>query len=96
MKTKRRVGTLTSGAVMIVSGAALLWHSLSGTVSLQAVFRFWPLIIISLGAELLASDRDPDGRKYDIGAVILMFTVLLFALAMGAAQVYMERFGAAL
>ena len=43
--------------------------------------------MIGLGAEILFSDSD--GVRYDGAAVVMMFTVLLFAMGMAAAEIYM-------
>lgn len=87
MKRTRRVGSLTSGAVMIVTGGALLCHTLFGLTNYRDIFRFWPLVIIGLGAEILFSDRED--VRYDGAAVVMMFSVLLFSMGMAAMEILM-------
>ncbi|MBQ1466412.1 MAG: hypothetical protein IIZ17_07050 [Eubacteriaceae bacterium] len=86
MRRVRRVGSFTSGAVMVVSGVLLMMHTVFGTLSYRQIFRFWPVILISLGAEMLLSVRGGDDYRYDGAAVVMMFVTLLFAMALGAAE----------
>lgn len=94
MKRVRRVGSFTSGAVMIVTGALLLVHSVLGRLSYTEIIRFWPVVLISLGSEMLLSLRSGEDVKYDGAAVVMMFVTLLFAMALGAAEMMYTASGA--
>ncbi len=51
---ERRVGTFSAGIVLVALGAGLLYSMFSpDPASVMLVLRFWPLILVALGAELL-------------------------------------------
>ena len=57
--------------------------------------RLWPLILISLGVELIASnihrgDEKEEILKYDKGAIFLVFVLACFAAVMGVIEYSMN------
>lgn len=83
MKNKR-VGTLTSGITLVAAGIIFLIYTLvpRTTILIQS-FKFWPIILISLGVETLikATRKEGDGYKFDFASVLMMLLCLLFAFA---------------
>ncbi len=87
---ERRVGTFTLGCMLVVFGILFMLHALEWGISYEMIFRCWPVILISLGAEILFAIY---GRKqlirYDKGAIVLLMVLTLFSMGMAVAdQVY--------
>ncbi len=60
------------------------------------LFRSWPLILVSLGGEMIVSNIRQEGEgeimKYDKGAVLLMLLLACFAVGMGMVEYFMEYY----
>lgn len=96
----RRVGSVTFGLVLIVTGSLLLIHLFVPAFPYLLIFRFWPLILILLGLEVLAGSRqksyevlDREGNVveqskivYDTAAILLMIVLTGFAMCMAMAD----------
>lgn len=92
-----RVGSVTFGMVLIVTGALFLMHLFLPKLDYRVIFRFWPLILITLGIEVLAGSgqkayevRDEKGQimeqskvVYDIPAILLTIVLTGFSMFMG-------------
>ena len=52
----RRVGSITCGILMILFGILFMVHMFYPPLSLEIIMKLWPLILIALGGELLASN----------------------------------------
>ena len=87
----RRVGSITCGIVLIVFGMLFLLHMVLPMVSYTFIFRFWPLILIFLGIEILVSNRKETLMKYDIGAVLLVILLAVFSMGMGLVELCMKH-----
>lgn len=88
MKT-RRVGAITCGIILIITGILCLIHIFYPPLSYEYILKGWPVILISLGGEMLAANlagNEDVKIKYDTGAVILMFILVIFAVCMGALE----------
>lgn len=86
----RRVGTVTFGAVLVVIGALLLIYTFYPHFALLEIMKFWPVILISLGAEVLWGYRQENYRivnevgtvveqskvVYDVAGILLMVFVV--------------------
>lgn len=95
MKT-RRVGAVTCGIILIVIGILFLIHLFFPGLRYEYILRGWPLILISIGAEMLAANTTcPEDVqiKYDIAAIILVFILVLFAVSMGVLEFVKENYG---
>lgn len=92
-----RVGSVTFGIVLIATGILFLLHVFFPRMDYEVIFHFWPLILISLGVEVLLGSReksfevrDEEGKLveqskvvYDVAAIILIMVLTLFAVVMG-------------
>ncbi|GFI31567.1 hypothetical protein IMSAGC013_02963 [Lachnospiraceae bacterium] len=92
----RRVGSVTCGILMILFGILFLVHMFYPPLSLEVIMKLWPLILIALGGEMLASNIRKDGEeevlKYDKGAVFLVFLLTCFAAGMGFLEYCMDYY----
>lgn len=96
----RRVGSVTFGAVLLVTGILLLIHTFFPQFDSFMVYRFWPVSLILLGIEVLLGTRpqnyevlDDNGKVveqsktvYDLPAIIMTAVMVGFAIFM--AMVY--------
>ena len=83
----RRVGTLTLGVTMVAAGLAfLVWVFAPKLVDIWFCLKFWPVVLILLGLEVLASwaFAGEDKLRYD-GAGLVLLAILLMGCFMVAA-----------
>lgn len=87
MKTKR-VGSVTLGICLVVFGVMFLLSAFISNLNYLLVIKFWPVVLISLGIEMLvyAFSKNNDNVKLDVPACILTCTLMLFSLCMAAAE----------
>lgn len=80
-----KVGTITLGLTLVICGIVFLLQMLIPGMTFWLVCRFWPLIFIILGVEILISNwRDKEGTFiYDKGSILLTFIVIGFAMILG-------------
>ena len=92
---ERRVGSVTAGLTLIVFGLLFLLHMFVDNISYRMILQLWPVILISLGIEILISQVQK-GRAYvyDKGAVVIMIFMMVFAMIMAffGAALELERF----
>ena len=81
-----RVGTITTGIMLIGFGVLFILHLFLSTISYEFIFKLWPLTLIGLGVEILLANFAKDKVIYDKGAVILMMLVTFFAMGMASAD----------
>lgn len=98
--TVRRVGTVTFGIVLIATGILFLIHLAIPSFRCFVVYRFWPVILILLGIEVLLGSRgrnyevlDDAGEVveqskmvYDVPAILLTSLLTLFSMCMAAVE----------
>lgn len=87
-----RVGSITTGIVMIAAGVLFLLCSVFNLMSYETVFKFWPIILILLGLELLWCNAGGKNLVYDKGAIALLFLLSLFSMGMAAANLVFTEF----
>ena len=95
MKT-RRVGSITSGIILILIGVLCLVHIFYPAVRYEYILRGWPLILISIGSEMLVANIANSENveiKYDTPAIVLVFILVVFALGMGFVEYIVEHYG---
>lgn len=92
----RRIGSVTFGIILVLTGALFLVHLFFPSFQYFLVYRFWPVILILLGMEVLAGSRhktyeiiDEQGKiieqnkvVYDVAAILLMMVTTGFAMFM--------------
>lgn len=84
----RRVGTFTTGIVLIIFGIIFLLKLINPSISYLRIASLWPIILIILGIEIILSYliNKEDIMKYDFGAIILIILVSFFAMSMGCIE----------
>lgn len=92
-----RVGSITFGLVLIVTGVLFLLHLFLPRLDYRMIYQFWPLILIFLGIEVLFGSRqksyevlDTRGQIveqnkviYDVPAILLTIGLTVFSMFMG-------------
>ncbi len=94
MSSNRRVGTLTLGCVLILSGGGFLLHLFVPTLSYLALLNFWPVILIILGIETLVSYavNKEEKIRYDGWSVVIVIAMSFFSVCMGSMQFLIEQY----
>ena len=91
----RRVGTLTAGLALVLTGiaigASLLWPSFDLTIA----FKLCPLILIFLGIEVVASNFASNDVpiKYDFLSFFLCIVLVFSALGLSTIPYFVTYFG---
>lgn len=87
MKSKR-VGSVTLGICLVVFGVLFLLSAFVDNLDYFSVIKFWPVVLISLGIEMLvyAFSKNSDNAKLDVPACILTCVLMLFSMCMAAAE----------
>lgn len=80
MKTKR-VGTVSMALVLIFFGILLLMSQFMMISAFELFIRFWPVILIVLGSEVLyylyRNSEEEVKIKYDIFSIFIVIFILL-------------------
>jgi hypothetical protein len=92
----RKIGVLTLGVALVAFGVLFLLRVFVPWWDYMYVLRFWPLVLILLGGEVLLTALLPrrEGEppaKLDALSVILLFLTLFLACGLAAAQFALER-----
>ncbi|MGH4118142.1 LiaI-LiaF-like domain-containing protein [Clostridium sp.] len=84
----RRVGTFTTGIVLVMFGIMFLLRLIYPGISYLKVASLWPLILIILGIEIILAYliNKEDIMKYDFGAIVLIILLAFFAMSMGCME----------
>ncbi|MGE5653598.1 MAG: hypothetical protein ACM3ZQ_04920, partial [Bacillota bacterium] len=81
-----RVGTISLGIILLGLGAALLFWLLSGQPTPIIYLRWWPLALIILALEILASTLPSRGEKarfrYDGASIVLIMIITVGSLGL--------------
>jgi glycogen synthase len=67
-------------------------HLFLSVISYDVIFKLWPLILIGLGVEVLASNLKTDSVIDDKAAIVLMFILAFFAMCMAGADLMFQYF----
>ena len=92
-----RVGSVTFGILLVLTGILFLARAFFPKLNYEIIFHFWPMILISLGVEVLLGStrknfeiRDEKGEileqnkiVYDVAAIILTMVLTGFSMIMG-------------
>ena len=91
-----RIGTLTLGFMLIFFGILFLIRTAGFLLSYRLIFRFWPVILVFLGCEILLAQllygkKDQTIRLvYDKTAIFLLIVLTLFSMGMAVADVILS------
>ena len=92
----RRVGSITCGLMLVLYGILFMVHIIQPRLNYTVIFELWPLILVFLGVEILASSTPKSQEKkkyvYDFAAVLLIFIVAFFAMIMSAVSYYYDYY----
>lgn len=92
----RRVGTLTLGVLLIVLGVLYLLITVFNIPLERKTLDFWPLILVSLGIEVLAlNDRALKNDlplRYDFMSFVLIIIMLVFSFSTFTASKLLGEF----
>lgn len=95
-----RVGTLTSGGMLILFGTLFLIHIFVPALQYRFIFRLWPLIFIFLGIEILIGNFRSERLQrqeetvnflYDKPAILLTFCLTFFAMLIAAVDFCIQQ-----
>ena len=87
----RKIGVLTLGVSLIAFGVLYLLRVFMPGWDYLTVLRFWPFVLVLLGAEVLLSALLPrkEGEppaKVDALSIVLLFVTLFMACGLAAAE----------
>ena len=77
---ERRVGTFTFGAVLVICGVLMLVRMFFPALDLTLALKLSPLILVSLGVEVLLASRREGKLRYDWVGMVLCFVLVTAAL----------------
>jgi membrane-bound ClpP family serine protease len=81
---KWRVGTFSMGILLILVGVLLLFGELSGRSAVELIFTWWPVILITLGIEVLVhvyfSGEESPTVKYDGFSIFIILLIIIITL----------------
>jgi O-antigen/teichoic acid export membrane protein len=90
----RRVGTLTLGLMLILFGVLFISRLFFPDFDYNYILKLWPLILISLGAEVIAAYiiNKPEKISYDAAAIVLVFCISFFTVIMAGLEIAVTHF----
>lgn len=90
----RRVGTITMGIVLIITGGLLLYSLWGDNVDFTMVIKFAPVILVALGIEILLQTTFAHDRKikYDLLSIFLCGILIFGSLGLAVAAPLFEYF----
>lgn len=91
---KWRVGTISMGILLVVTGVLLLVSELQGLSGAMLIMRWWPAILIVLGLEILAyiflSKEDQPKIKFDGLSIFLTVFIILISTGVYATHSFLK------
>ncbi|MBU3160236.1 hypothetical protein KPL37_10790 [Clostridium frigoris] len=84
----RRVGTFTTGIVLVMFGGMFLLKLIYSSIDYLKISSLWPMILILLGVEIIVSyliNKD-EIMRYDFAAIILIIILSIFSMGMGCME----------
>lgn len=84
----RRVGTFTTGIVLVMFGIMFLMRLIYPNIDYLIIASLWPLVLVFTGIEIIVAYliNKEDVMKYDFGAIILIIMLSFFAMGMGCLE----------
>lgn len=88
MSKGRRVGTFTTGIVLVLVGSIFLLRLIYPNIKYSVVASLWPLVLILLGIEIIIAYviNKEEIVKYDFGAIVILIMLSLFSMGMGCME----------
>lgn len=87
-----RVGSVTFGVVLVISGILFLLHGIVPFLTYKFIFDLWPGILIILGIEvLLSSGRGTTRFVYDKTAIFLTIIMTFFTISLAFLDVALQH-----
>lgn len=82
----KRVGSVTLGLTLVVFGVMFLLSAFIKSLNYLEIIKFWPVIFISLGIEMLvhAFSKNAEKAKLDVPSCIMTCVLMLFRCALPA------------
>jgi len=90
----RRVGTFTTGILLIVFGIMFLLRLTSLNIDYLMIATFWPLVLVLLGIEIIVAYliNKVETMNYDFAAIFLIVMLSIFAMGMGCMEYVITHF----
>lgn len=84
----RRVGTFTTGIVLIMFGIMFLLRLTSLNIDYLMIATLWPLVLVLLGIEIIVAYliNKVETMNYDFAAIFLIVMLSFFAMGMGCME----------
>ena len=84
----RRVGTITSGIILVIVGTVFLLRLLYPDIRYSVVASMWPIVLILLGIEIIVAYviNKEEVIKYDFGAIFILIMLSVFTMSMGCME----------
>jgi len=94
----RKIGVLTMGVSLVAFGVLFLLRVFIPWFDYIAVMRFWPLVLVLLGIEVLISALLPQKEgaprpRVDALSIVMLFLTLGLAFGFAIAQFALEHAG---
>jgi len=91
MAKTRRMGSITLGITLLVIGILYLIHLFAPAVNFILILKFWPVVFIILGAEILFENiksRYEENVKYvyDIASILMIMATGVFTMGMACME----------
>ena len=88
-----KVGTISLGILLISLGVAWIYSSVAGVDFLTSIFKWWPIVLILLGVEILIFSLLPSNEnrrvKIDPLSIVIIILIIIF---LGGAQLVTKGF----
>ena len=89
-----RVGTISMGILLVATGIVLLLSEIQGFNGARIILRWWPVLLIVLGIEVLAyvvlSNEEQPKIKYDGLSIFLAIFIILLSTAVYGFNILLE------
>jgi len=84
----RRVGTFTTGIVLVMFGIIFLLRLIYPSINYEIIASMWPIVLVILGIEIILSCfvNKEETIKYDFGGIFILVTLSVFAMTMGCRE----------
>lgn len=90
MKRTRRIGSITLGITLILSGGVFLINMFFPAFNTVIVLKFWPIILIILGLEVIVEQKLAKGDdvhyKYDFASIFMIAATCFFSMIMAGLE----------